>query len=231
MSTNELNPLDHDRLVRVEALKLQSDGYEVSARIPSWFSVPDAIYGYRPDIIAMKGRKVIIVEVKKGAIDWPKISALERYSHENPNVELRIVGAHNLASPELAADPRQRFLIAVAKLLGVNPTEKSALSSAMPCKPWLVEEIIDSIFIGADQVSLSLEKFNRLMVNCRRPLASSHFFDHFFGEVTSVETFESAVENYRIAAMLLFGNFKFSYRFFSTCSSERFDELIRRVAP
>lgn len=68
----------HDEAVRLFALQLQSHGYDVRARVEGWFQAPDYVNGYRPDILVRKGARFLLIEVKKGEVDWPKISALER---------------------------------------------------------------------------------------------------------------------------------------------------------
>lgn len=67
------------------------DGYEVRARLEDLFEAPDCIYGYRPDIFATKNGLCVIVEVKKGEVDWPKLEALQRFERENLDCQLRIV--------------------------------------------------------------------------------------------------------------------------------------------
>jgi hypothetical protein len=64
--------------------------------------------GTGPDIFATKDGRQILVEVTKGSIDWPKTSALERYSQESPNIEVRIIspGALKLL-PLMLRQPRQ----------------------------------------------------------------------------------------------------------------------------
>lgn len=87
----EYSPEKHDELVRQQALSLLSSGFEVSARLDGWFNYPDIINGYRPDIVARKGTHIVIVEVQKGEIDWPKIAAFEHYKVQHPDLELKIV--------------------------------------------------------------------------------------------------------------------------------------------
>lgn len=86
-----LSLLEHDNSVRREVVKLLADGFAVRARLTQGFQQPAPVHGYRPDIEAVKGKEQIIVEVIKEAIDWPKLSALERYAHEKPNVTVRFV--------------------------------------------------------------------------------------------------------------------------------------------
>ncbi len=83
--------LDHDEAVRLCALKLVSDGHRVQARVEGWFDPPDLISGYRPDIIANMEGHFIIIEVKKGDIDWPKISALERFVSKNRAYAIKVI--------------------------------------------------------------------------------------------------------------------------------------------
>lgn len=81
----------HDEAVRLYALRLLSDGYDVMARVNGWFQAPDYVYGYRPDIVAKKGSQVLIVEIKKGDTDWPKITALQRFGNEKQNFKVLIL--------------------------------------------------------------------------------------------------------------------------------------------
>ena len=228
-----LSPKEHDRIVREEALKLLHDGFDVQARLGGGFKRPDPVHGYRPDIRAAKDGRLVIVEVTKGSIDWPKTSALERYSQENPDIEVRIIppkGTPPSGSDTEAAEPRQRFLIAIAKMLGVNPTKDSILYGALLCPPWLLNEIVEKIVRTDGSVNLDLTNFNRVMVNCRRPLASAHFFHWAFSDVTTVDAFEAAVDRYRVFAMWIFGNFKFAYRTFATRSKAELEELTTRFS-
>jgi hypothetical protein len=85
---------DHDRVVLLQALKLLHDGYQVRARVEGYFQFPEPIYGYRPDVVAqMPGGHFVIVEVKKGDVDWPKLEALQRFAAEHPEYELRVIDA------------------------------------------------------------------------------------------------------------------------------------------
>jgi len=86
-----LNPSEHDDIVRTHALRLLSEGYEVYARIEGWFEQPEIIAGYRPDIIARKNTRSLILEVEKGAIDWPKITAFQQFVSTHPEYELTII--------------------------------------------------------------------------------------------------------------------------------------------
>jgi len=96
MSTpaQQVSRIEHDRIVLLEALKLLHEGYEVHARVEGYFDPPDVINGYRPDVIARSADGTfIIVEVKKGDVDWPKLDALERFTSEHPTYELRVISA------------------------------------------------------------------------------------------------------------------------------------------
>src|SRR4051812_5219561 len=227
-----LSPHQHDEIVRREALTLLRDGYDVQARLGGSFKRPASVHGYRPDIFAAKDGKQVIVEVVKGSIDWPKTSALERYSQEHPDVEVRIIAPDGSwpTKSATAAEPRQRFLIGVAKLLGISPTKDSILYGALICPSWLLNEMVDNILKSDGSISLDLTTFNRLMVNCRRPLASEHFFNWVFSGVTTVDGFEHAVDRYRVCAMWVFGNFKFAYRAFATSSKADFEALTAACA-
>jgi hypothetical protein len=93
-----LSRFQHDEAVRLCALKLLSEGYDVRARVEGWFQAPDYINGYRPDIVARKGDEWILVEVKKGEGDWPKISALVRLQRERTDFKVRIVSPEEVIS-------------------------------------------------------------------------------------------------------------------------------------
>lgn len=84
---------EHDHIVRQEALKCLAQGYAVKARVEDWFEPPEVINGYRPDIIAIGNGIMLIVEVKKGPVDWPKIFALQQFEKSNPAYRLVIVPA------------------------------------------------------------------------------------------------------------------------------------------
>jgi hypothetical protein len=96
---NVTGRLEHDEAVRKYAIHLLSEGYEVQARVEGWFHAPDYIYGYRPDIVARRGDEWVIVEIKKGEIDWPKISALERrVEREREHFKLVVVSPQEVSS-------------------------------------------------------------------------------------------------------------------------------------
>jgi hypothetical protein len=89
--------LRHDEAVQRLALQLLSNGFDVEARIEGWFNPPEVINGYRPDIIARMGNEVLIIEVKKGTVDWPKIAALEQFEKEREHLHVRVLSpADNL---------------------------------------------------------------------------------------------------------------------------------------
>jgi hypothetical protein len=91
-----LSIIEHDRGVRHYAMRMLANGYEVKARVDGWFSEPDVICGYRPDIIARKGNEFVIVEIKKGEIDWPKIKALEAFASAQPQIRLLLITPEQL---------------------------------------------------------------------------------------------------------------------------------------
>ncbi len=129
----------------------------------------------------------------------------------------------------MASDDRSRFLIALAKFLGANPTEEHPLANVIVCERWLINEVLDDIFSNEGQLRLDSAKFNRLMLNCGHGLATDHFYKHFFEGVNTLESFEGAVEAYRIKAMLLFGNFEFGYKKIATSDKNAFEALMRKT--
>jgi hypothetical protein len=93
-ATYQTSRIDHDRVVLLQALQLLHAGYEVRARIEGFFDPPEPIYGYRPDVVAhAPGGQYVIIEVKKGDVDWPKLEALQRFATEHPEYELRVIDA------------------------------------------------------------------------------------------------------------------------------------------
>ena len=94
----QLSISDHDRAVRHYAMRLLADGYDVRARVEGWFEEPDIIGGYRPDIVARKGDSFVIIEIKKGEIDWPKIKALEAFASDRPEFQLRLITPETVSS-------------------------------------------------------------------------------------------------------------------------------------
>jgi len=102
--------LEHDEAVHRCAFMLVAQGYDVRARIDGWFDAPDYINGYRPDIVARSGNHSIIFEVKKGEVDWPKISAFEHYLTDHQDFEIRVLTPEDdlrvvSATPSLHASP------------------------------------------------------------------------------------------------------------------------------
>lgn len=87
------NKIEHDHIVRQQALHLLTMGYQVRARIEGWFETPEVIYGYIPDIYAVKDDQILIVEVKKAETDWPKITALHRFEEMHPNCKVEVISA------------------------------------------------------------------------------------------------------------------------------------------
>jgi hypothetical protein len=86
--------IDHDRIVLLQALQLLDAGYEVRARVEGYFDLPEPIYGYRPDVVAhAPDGQYVIIEVKKGDVDWPKLEALQRFATQHPQYELRVIDA------------------------------------------------------------------------------------------------------------------------------------------
>src|SRR4051812_48917675 len=91
MMVEPVQKLQHDEAVRLVALGLVSQGFDVQARVEGWFDLPEFINGYRPDIVAKWGEYVVIIEVKKGAVDWPKISAFQQFSDQNKSFDVKVV--------------------------------------------------------------------------------------------------------------------------------------------
>src|SRR5438132_1048255 len=107
---------------------------------------------------------------------------------------------------------RERFLIALAKFLGENPLEGNPLSGVLVCEDWFLRELVKPILPSGDQVSLSFDRFNQLMLACGRELASIRFYRYFFDSVSTIQDFEKRIERFRVKAMWLFGNFEFAYK-------------------
>ena len=98
---------EHDRAVRLCALHLLAEGYDVQARVEGWFQAPDYVNGYRPDIVARKGTEHLVVEIRKSDADWPKINALERLQRERKHFRFVV------ASPDAVLNRRWAELMPV----------------------------------------------------------------------------------------------------------------------
>jgi len=131
----------------------------------------------------------------------------------------------------LNAQNQSRFVIALAKYLGVPPLESDPLSSIRLSQEWHLAEALALILHDDERVSLSIARFNELMLHCGRPIVSECFFQYFFRDVENIEQFESAVDRFRVAAMWLFGNFKFAHRTLGACGKEAFQAQILRTEP
>lgn len=128
-------------------------------------------------------------------------------------------------------EDRDRFLIALAKFLGESPTKQNPLAGVQICDEWFLSELLAPILPGRGTVQLNLEKFNQLTLASGRPIATQHFFDYFFAKVATIPDFEAAVEQFRIKAMWLFGNFKFAYKQLATAEIVKFQSLVKRTLP
>ena len=63
MARTKKSKTQHDAVVREIAKELKEKGFDVAADIKG-FSTPDTIGGFRPDVIARKGKARKIVEVE-----------------------------------------------------------------------------------------------------------------------------------------------------------------------
>jgi hypothetical protein len=121
---------------------------------------------------------------------------------------------------------KDRFLIALAKFLGENPTKEKPLAGVQISEEWFIDELLRPLLPGDGKVSLTFEKFNQLMLASGRRIATTGFYGYFFQTVSSVAEFESAVEKFRVKAMWLFGNFQFAYKQLATSEPAKFRHLI-----
>ena len=63
MPRSKTSKTKHDYTVRREAQSLKKQGYDVEADVRG-YPKPDTIRGYRPDVVARRGRERQIVEVE-----------------------------------------------------------------------------------------------------------------------------------------------------------------------
>ena len=131
----------------------------------------------------------------------------------------------------MSATPCEMFLAAVAKMLGENPSESTPLGNVLMCKNWLLDEILNSIFLPNDRFDLDRDKLNRLLLNCGRSMVTEHFYQYFFGSADTLEAFEACVEKFRIKAMWLFGNFQFAFKRLGTTDRQEFETEIKKTEP
>jgi len=127
-------------------------------------------------------------------------------------------------------DNRERFKLALCEFLGERAQGPDVLEGLRISDTWHLEEILSSILID-DQVPLTREKFNQLMLHCGRLLASRFFFEYFFSKVRSISDFEAAVLRFRIKAMWLFGNFRTAFRILSRLRDDQFQSCMNSTEP
>jgi len=133
--------------------------------------------------------------------------------------------------PPSADDCRQRFLIAVAKLLGENPVEADPSACVRICERWALEETVNTILRPGGLLGLNRDVFSRLMIQCGKRPVTEHFYQAFFAKAATIGQFEAAVERYRVKCMLLFGNFKYAYRTLATASPQKLQKLLEQTEP
>ena len=63
MKRNKQSQTKHDSLVKRISKELENKGFTVEADVPGYHS-PSSIRGYRPDIVAQKGKSRRIIEVE-----------------------------------------------------------------------------------------------------------------------------------------------------------------------
>lgn len=88
-----MNKNNHDSTVIALANKLENEGYEVMADVEG-FSKPYTIRGYIPDILAMKGAKVKIIEVETHGSyrkDINQRKVLKRFASLDKNMSFETV--------------------------------------------------------------------------------------------------------------------------------------------
>ena len=132
----------------------------------------------------------------------------------------------------MSATSRERFLVAVAKMLGENPLGPRPLEKILVCEEWLLNEILDSIFPPPEgNFTLDRDKLNRLLLNCERQMVTDHFYRYFFGSADTLENFEASVERFRVKAMWLYGNFHFAFKMLGTSAKLEFEGEIEKTEP
>lgn len=135
------------------------------------------------------------------------------------------------SQPPSADDCRQRFLIAIAKLLGESPIEADPLGSIRVCEAWVFDETVGRIVRPDGTLALDRDIFNRLMLQCGKRRVTEDFYQAFFAQTHTIEQFETDVERYRIKCMLLYGNFKYAYRTFATAGAQKLQRLLAQTEP
>ncbi len=93
MTRKSASQSKHDSLVQKDANALKNRGFKVKADIPG-FSKPPTFYGYRPDIVAMKGRKRVIEEIEtedslNSARDLSQQAAFKRVETAKKNTSFK----------------------------------------------------------------------------------------------------------------------------------------------
>ncbi len=89
------------RKIRDLARRYRQNGFAVRAA-HGRFDRPDPIRGIAPDIVAVKGKNVIIIEVKSRAkmdADFASIRRLSEYAEKTPNVRFDLVVTKSSPGP------------------------------------------------------------------------------------------------------------------------------------
>ena len=93
MKRSFANQARHDDKILQVAQRYLSLGYRVFADIRGW-DAPDAINGYRPDILVIKGNTGVIIEVETADSlrqDLQQLHAFERFARLVRNVQFKLI--------------------------------------------------------------------------------------------------------------------------------------------
>ena len=83
----------HDQKILQVAQRYLSMGYHVFADIRGW-EAPEAVNGFRPDIVVIKGNNGLIIEVQTADSfrhDLPRLHAFRRFAELVRNVQFRLI--------------------------------------------------------------------------------------------------------------------------------------------
>ena len=93
MTRSRTSQTKHDRAVQTEATRLKNQDYKVKADVKG-FPRPDTVRGYRPDVVATKGRERKIIEVETpdsvdSARDRGQQAAFRQAAKQSKNTSFR----------------------------------------------------------------------------------------------------------------------------------------------
>ena len=105
---------------------------------------------------------------------------------------------------EVMGETIENFFVLISEYLCCNPKEGIIPQDT---KDLLKKNIIQ------EKRKINLEQFNEILLLLRQNRISEGFFEYFFkNEITNFTRFKNGIIKFRGYSLLVFGNFRFSYK-------------------